>query len=328
MMAYLKKNQVHIYLLLVIAGLASLAVIPDWKSVGISVATVLSANVCFGRMFGSQTIGLIGSMLYAWCPYRCANVSLAWVLIPIVLWGMVSFYGETKTEKDTKGSWVILAVGLGLIPFISVTAFCVTAGAVALFCCLMGKRSFCKEKIVIIGKAIVVTLIVSGYPLVTRLSQLRDPMVTGSLIPENFRMSGAYFAQYFGLFTTSNAGVKYPEIGMGAAVLLLIFVYMWALFVGKIADSFGKKMLLWMLLLLWLGSNLFPWDLLQNKNMLFSVILALLQTPLKWLIPAYTVGVWIGCRVLQKVAESGEEKLYKGMVAATVLVAFVMFRLG
>lgn len=328
MTAYLKKNKVNIYLLFVIAGVVSLPIVPDGKAALMNVATAVVAFGCFGRMFGNQTVGLIGSMLYTWCPYRCADGNPAWIFVPIVLWGMISLYDAEGYEKDAKRSWLILAVGLGLLSFVSVTVFCVSAGAAVLFFCLMGKNSFCKERLLAVGKTIIVTLLMSGYPLATRLLQLRDPVLTGSLIPENFRMSGAYPAQYLGLFTTVNEGVKYPEVGMGAAVLLLIFLYIWSLFVGKVTDSFGKKILLWMLLLLWLGSNLFPWDLLQNKNMLFSMVLALLQSPLNWLIPAYVGGVWIACRMLQKAAESGEERLYNGLVAATVLVAFVMNQLA
>lgn len=328
MTAYLKRNQVNLYLLFVIVGVASLPVLSDGRAVLVNVVTALITYGCFGRMFGTKTIGLLGSMLYTWCPYRCSTGDVAWVFVPIVLWGLVSLYGENETEKDRKRSWLILTAGLGLLAFSSVTLFCIMAMAVLLFFCLMGKESFCKEKVLSVVKTLGLTLVIGGYPLVSRLLQLRDPSVAGSLIPENFRMSGAYPAQYLGLFATADAGAKYPELGMGAAVLLLAILYLWGLFVGKIKDSFGKKMLLWILVLLWLGSNLFPWDLLQNKNLLFSVVLAILQSPVTWVIPAYAGLVWVACRVLQKLRESCDEKLYKTMVAATVLVAFVMNQLA
>lgn len=328
MRAYLKKNQVHIYLLLVIAGLVSLPVISDGKAVVINLATAIIAYGCLGRIFGNRELGLLGSMLYTWCPYRWSDGNPAWVFVPIVLWGIVSFYGENQVEKDRKRSWLILTAGLGLLAFSSVTLFCIIVVSVLLFFCLMGKESFCKEKVLSLVKTLGVSLVIGGYPLVSRLLQLRDPAIAGSLIPDNFRMSGAYPAQYLGLFSTAEEGAKYPELGMGAAVLFLVLLYLWGLFTGKIKDSFGKKILLWILVLLWMGSNLFPWDLLQNKNLLFSIVLAVLQSPITWVIPAYGALVWVACRVLQKLRDSGDEKLYKTMVAVTVLVAFVMNRLG
>lgn len=326
MITYLKRNQVNLYLLLVIAAVASLPLLSDGKAVLVNVVTVLIAYGCFGRMFGNQTMGLLGSMLYTWCPYRSSAGNIAWAFVPVVLWGLAGLYGQAEGEQDRKRSWLILTVGLGLLAFSSLTLFCVMISGVVLFFCLMGKESFCKEKVVSIIKTLICTLVISAYPLFNRLLQLRDPAVTGSLIPENFRMSGVYPAAYLGLFTTE-AG-KYPETGMGAAVLFLLLFYLWCLFVGKIKDTFGKKMLLWILVLLWLGSNLFPWDLLQNKNMLFSMVLALLQSPIQWIVPGYVGLVWVGCRVHRKIQESGEDRLYKAMVAATVLVAFVMNQLG
>lgn len=328
MTAYLKKNQVNLYLLFVIAGVVSLPVFSDVRAVLVNGVTALIAYGCFAGMFGSQTMGLVGSMLYTWCPYRCSAGTAAWALVPIVLWGLVSLYGESETEKDRKRSWLILTAGLGLLAFASISLFCIMLMAVLLFSCLMGKESFCKAKVLAVVKALGLSLVIGGYPLVSQLLQLRDPVVAGSLIPENFRMSGAYPAQYLGLFSVADAGAKYQELGMGAAVLFLVILYLWGVFAGKIKDSFGKKILLWILVLLWLGSNLFPWDLLQNKNLLFSVVLAVLRSPVTWVIPAYAGLMWAACRVLQKLRDSGDEKLYKTMVAATVLTAFVMNQLG
>ncbi len=329
MASFWKKNKVHIYLLFVIVGLASLPLAKDMvlPEVGtayklllvlLNLACVLVAYGCLWIGYGKTEVAIVGSMLYTLCPLRCSMLyekeslgeGLAWTFLPLVLLGLVRLY-EDGEEKNR--SWMTLALGLVLVAVSSFTAFAVTAGAVLIWFILMGKKSLRKQTLLSVGKTALATGILGGLFLLPRLLELRNPELVGSLIPENFRMSGYSAAQYLSLFS--------PE-SVGAAVLLLVFWCLWSLFVKKYQLSMEKKLLLGVGILLFLGSNLFPWDLLQNKNMLFSVVLAILRSPTSWVLPAYGGMIWIGCGQLKQIAEEEEKKLYWAVLALTVLISF------
>lgn len=325
---FFKKNKVHIYLLFVIAGLASLplmkdTVLPD-AGAAYKLLLLLVNLVCvfisYGGLrigYGNTQVAVVGSMLYALCPLRCDTLyggalgeGLAWSFLPLVLLGLVRLYdaGEEKNK-----SWMTLALGLVLVAASSLTVFAVTALAAFIWWIIMGRKSLNKRILLSVGKAALATAVLGGIFLVPRLLEFRNPELVGSLIPENFRMSGCYATRYFSLFS--------PE-SVGAAVLLLVFWFVWGIFVKKYEASTEKKLLIWVVLLLLLGSKLFPWDLLQNKNMLCSVILAVLCTPASWVVPAYGGMIWIGCGQLAKMSENEEKNLYQSVLALVVLISF------
>lgn len=330
---FLKKNKVHIYLLLVIAGLASLplakdVVLPEagmvYKLMVVSVNLVCALIAYCGLRigYGNTEVAMVGSMLYTLCPLRCDTLyggafgeGLAWSFLPLVLLGLVRLY---KDGEEKNRSWMTLALGLVLVAVSSLTVFTVTAGAAFIWLLLMGKKSLRKQNLLSVGKAALATAVLGGLFLLPRLLEFRNPELVGSLIPENFRMSGCYATQYFSLFSRES---------VGAAVLLLVFWFMWSLFVKKYEAPMEKRLLIGIGILLFLGSKLFPWDLLQNRNMLCSVVLAILGTPAGWVIPAYGGMIWIGCGQLSKMAEHEEKKIYRGVLALVVLISFGMNQL-
>jgi len=329
MIDFWKKNKVHIYLLLVIAGLASLPLAKDvvLPEVGtphklllvlVNLACVLVAYSCLWIGYGNTGVAIVGSMLYTLCPLRCSMLygaeslggGLAWTFLPLVLLGLVRLYEDGEEKKR---SWMTLALGLVLVLVSSLTTFAVTAGAVLIWLILMGKKSLRKQMLLSVGKAVLTTGVLGGLFLLPRLLEYRNPELVGSLIPENFRMSGYSAAQYLSLFSRES---------VGAAVLLLVFWCLWSLFVKKYELTMEKKLLIWVGILLFLASKLFPWDLLQNKNMLFSVMLAILRSPTNWVVPAYGGMIWIGCGQLKQMSEHEAQKKCWAVLALIVLITF------
>lgn len=330
---FLKKNKAHIYLLFVIVGLASLpltkdAVLPEMGMVYklmVVLVNLVCALIAYGCMwigYGNAGVAMIGSMLYTLCPMRCDTLysgvfgeGLAWSFLPLVLLGLVRLY-EDSEEKNK--SWMTLALGLVLVSVSSLTVFAVMAGATFIWLLLMGKKSLRKPILLSFGKAVLAIGVLGGLFLLPQLLEYRNPEWVGSLIPQNFRMSGCHATQYLSLFSPKS---------VGAAVLLLVFWFMWGLFVKKYEAPLESKLLIGVGVLLFLGSKLFPWDLLQNKNMLCSVVLAILRTPTSWVIPAYGGMIWIGCGQLAKMAENEEKKIYWGVLALVVLISFGIHQL-
>ncbi len=303
----------------------------------IHVATAVIAYICFTKVFGRREIGLMGSLLYTWCPYRCSDIyinanvgeAVAWTFFPILLLGLVQLYTISQERRQSENAWVTLTLGLSLLACSSATFFLVAVGALVLTCLFMGHRTMSREVGICVGKAILVTGLLNAWFLIPMLLRMREPSVVGTLIYPNFRMRGMYLVQYLRVFSAAGDKLDFTENGMsngqamgvGVATILLVLLYLWCLFVKKFSDRIGVKVLCLTLGFMLLSSNVFPWDLLQNENMLFSIVLALLQSPAKWGIAACVGLIWIACRMLQKLSECGDERIYKGILVLTAAVS-------
>ncbi len=99
-------------------------------------------------------------------------------------------------------------------------------------------------------------------------------------------------------------------------------------------SDFAKKMLWVSAVLIVLSTNVFPWNFLQGKNMLCSIVLALLYTPAKLGIAADLGLIVTACVFLSVLAQDrtlqGEGNAYKYVLLAVVFIAFctTQFYLG
>ena len=320
-----------------------------------NMVTAVIAYKCFRKCFGGKDIGLIGSMLYTWCPYRLSEIYIsgdfgeiaAWMFLPILLSGLVRLYnaeGTTEYEKEEYDRlWVTFTWGFSLLALSSTSMLFVAVGMSAFVFLLMGKSSLQKRKIFIVGKTICAALLVNAWFLLPMLLRMRDVSAVGILIPRDFGSRGMYFAQYLNVFQWGGDSTALFENGMvgaramgpGIVVALLALLYVWILYVQKYPDAkgqgeFGKRMICVCLLLIFLSSNCFPWDFFQDRNMLFSILLALLQTPAKWGVSACAGLIVVACLSLRKVSERESMKNSKMLFLTTVSVSFAttQFLLG
>lgn len=326
-----KKHKYHICLVLLIAGTACIplgldACVIDAKhrlsAAFVNLLTAGIASFCYGRMFESRNIGLAGSLLYTWCPYRCSDLyiqgdlrgGVAWSVVPIVILGLVQLY------RSFGGAWVTLTVGFCLLAAFSPALFLIAVGSAVVTFVVMGKKSLCKPILICVGKTVVATAVISVVLLFPFLLQMRDTSLVGARIPENFRMMGMYLIQYLSIFPTEGSGlgvaqtgaVGIQSMGVGAAAVALVFLYLWSLFVHKIPRDDSRRVLCIVGILMLLSSNRFPWDLLQNKNMLFSIVLAWMQSPAKWGVAACGGLIWIACYMLQRLSAQGIFREFDG----------------
>ncbi len=315
----------------------------------INVATAALSLWCFGRCFKCREIGVMGSLLYTWCPYRLTELYIrgnlgdlaAWTFLPLILWGLTELYNGEEERRG--GVWVILTWGFSLVAVSSVNLFFLSAGMTVLFLLFMGKRTLERSTLLVLGKTAGAVFLINAWFLIPMALRLRDPMAVGVLIPPDFRGNGMYLAQYLNIFLWGGANDTLGQEGMagaqamgpGAAVAALLFVYLWALFTGKGGETkegrrFGRGLLLLSLALVILSLNSFPWDVLQDKNMLFSIVLSLLYTPARWGIPACACMITAACLVLAWMKGMNGGKEYKIIMPAVAAVSFgvTQFMLG
>lgn len=308
-----------------------------------NIATAAVAYLCFQKCFKRKDIALIGSMLYTWCPNRLNELYIsadfgvvaAWIFLPMVLSGMVLLFTMNVEDEKYSGLWVMFTWGFSLLALSSTTVLFVTVGMTVFLLLFMGKRTFCRQILLVAGKTLGATVLVNAWFLVPMLTRLRDAASVGILIPRDIRSKGMQPAQYFSIFLWGGGSGEFFENGMmeaqalgpGIAVIALTILFLWASFTGKYPAAkaqrhFGRGMLCSCVVLIFLSTNLFPWDWFQDRNMLCSIVLSFLHTPASWGIPACAGLIVTACLMLERMTIQEAAWEYKLTLPAVAAVSF------
>ncbi|MCM1527409.1 MAG: hypothetical protein NC091_09200 [Bacteroides sp.] len=318
-----------------------------WALFFCNLSTAGMAALCFQKCLKRRDIGLMAAMLYTWCPYRCSAMYLtgsygetvAWTFLPVVIWGLSLLYEEDGRESSPAA---VLAWGYSLLALSSTVVLTGALVMTLLWLAVMGRRTLRRRVWMNLGLAAGIVLMVNAWFLIPMLLRLRDASAVGILIPRDIRARGMYLAQYLSIYAWGGAipdpvenGMQgAPAMGPGIAVILSVAVMLWLWFTGQRKKSdetalIGRLLILCGILM-FLSSNLFPWDLLQNKNMLFSVILALVYTPAKLGIVADAGLILVCCRFLAGLTEDWRPNRRKIGILGMAAISFgtVQFQLG
>lgn len=312
--------------------------------------TAVTAYVCFTKCFEKRDAGLLASILYTWCPYRLSEIYLVgdlgeaagWMFLPLILLGIKRIFTEDVEESAYKWLWVLPAWGFSLI-LLSSTVFLFGAVCMTvLFLFSMGRRSLRKQTLGVIGKTAAAVVLVNAWFLIPMLLRMRDASAVGILIPQDIRGRGMYFVQYLSAFPWAGDGVGMTENGIcnaqvmspGAAVILLVVLLLWMLFTGHCRQGgdfgFTCRMLSVSGILVFFSLNFFPWDLFQDRNMLFSILLALMGSPAKLGILACVGLIYAGCQAFLWMGESRTQKERHILLLIVIAISLgtVQFQLG
>lgn len=329
-----------------------------------NILTAFTAFFSFRKCLGGDRPGLTAAMLYTWCPYRITslytsgNLSevFAWTFVPIVILGLWELYGEqdSKCEAGTSrktGSWTTLTWGFSLISLSStVFLFVMTTMSVLLFI-IMWRKSLRKSTLMEIAKTVASVTCINAWFLIPMLLRLRDPKAVGLMLTENIRGLGLFFLQYLTVFDYAGQNTPLWADGMnhslaygpGAAVTILFFVSLYLLFIGmshqestvpdtkkKSGIQFHTAVICAGIIFMILSTNSFPWDIFEDKNMFFSIILAMMENPTRWGIAADVCLIIIACGVLVRLGVLYGEKVQAWTLLATAAVHFgtTQFLLG
>lgn len=325
-----------------------------WTVFLCNVTTAVIAYGCFKGCTKDSTIGLLGSLLYTWSPYRCSEMYLtgdlgdlaAWCFLPLVLLGLYRLYAENENTEENKKAWVTLVWGYSLTLLSSTALFFGEVVVTALTMLLLWKKTMRRDRLLNWGKTVGVTALVNAWFLVPLLARMRNAEAVGTMLVADVRNMGMYLSQYFTVFSKGKSGVNLGENGLleaqamgpGIAVTALLLLSLWRSAVGAPGRIKGKqeeegkaafrRAMMWgSLLLMLLSTYYFPWDLLQNRNLLFSAVLALMHTPAKLGIAAGAVMVLLACLTLEELRGI---KAYQILLLAVVAVSFLVtqFLLG
>lgn len=288
----------------------------------ITVASVLIAYYSFKKIFGEAYIGVFCSALYVLSIYRIyrTHITSSWgecfgmMLLPLILYGFwIIFTGDVR-EKSYRNAWIPLAVGFALT-FQSHLLSCEIAGVFSLILCVVQWRKvFRKETFLVLVKAAVAGVLLSGWFMVPFL----DYMITGDFVihhvsDRTIQYRGLLIPHLFFTYFLDGGNVFYGTSGMfhSAAtgigiVFIAALVILAALFftgrnralkpeeqrLGIIAGALS-------MLAMVMSLNLFPWDHIQKLGSVAASLISSLQTPARLLIIP-TVGLTAVAGVVMK----------------------------
>lgn len=310
--------------------------------------TTVISYVSFEKCSGRREVGLVGSMLYTWCPYRISEAYLAgdlgeiaaWTFLPIIVLGLKRLYTEDRVAKSYDRLWVTLAWGFSLVAVSSTVILFAATVLTGVTFLVMGRETLQRKTLRVIGKTIVAVLCVNAWFLVPMLLRLRDVSAVAPMLLQDVRSRGMYPVQYLMTFFWGYDGVNLSENGLwhaqamgpGIVVTGLVLCSLWDKFTGAPgrgrADAqtremqFERRLPVIAAVLMFLSSNLFPWDMLQNRNMLCSIVLALLYTPAKLGIVADTYLILAACIALPALLRRFGEKAYGYILLVTAAISF------
>ena len=265
----------------------------------INVGTVVVAYVCFLKMFKSTKMALLSSLLYAACPYRLMDAYVrsalgeftAIMVLPLIAYALWNMYYES--EEETRNNWIntcgCLVLGIsGLIQshILSTEMVAVFVLGIAL---VFIKRTFRKVNLKIYACAFLMTFLVNAAFLVPFIDYYFSQETMISVIAKNvsyIQPTGAYITQLFSFFES--------PFGYGDGIVIenrmqiTLGIPLMSIALGGVICSIVEKkrkiicVSLINLFLLWISTNLFPWDYLSEHIPFFNII-ATIQYPWRFL---------------------------------------------
>ncbi len=293
----------------------------------VNLATAWISYVCFRKCFRSRDIGLLGSALYTLSPYRIYNIYnraavgeyTAMIFFPLLAWGFYKIYTEDPDRKGYLWNWVIPTVGFsGIIQ--SHTLSCEMAGGVVLLLCLLlWRKTFRRRIFTVLSLTVVMTSVLNAWFLTPFLDLMAaDQYFFGHNADVLVQDRGVLPAHLFYTLQAAGASSRFADtgmietepIGIGAALLLCMGLWLW-LRAKHGRETLTKEQrterraadvaLLLGWVVLFMSTNLFPWDFLSSCNRLFATLNGSLQFPTRltgvatvcMVVTACVMGKWV-----------------------------------
>jgi len=309
-------------------------------------ATIISC-FSFKAMFGSQKIGLIGSMLYVWAPYRLdamyakADVgeSLAICFIPFVVLGVWQLLYKERSLTKKSFIWLWLAIGFTCIFWSNI----VTAQTVMLFVvvlCILCIKKVCNKYVVAELCKTIVAVVILNIPMLIQMMRyvLNRDALTDYSFYEPIQHKGIYLAHIFTTFFGNGDIREFSSqrmqgtaaLGIGFVLVCLMLLYIWTCYTGKYHEQrknedswlFTTKIFMTGLIMLIMSTSYFPWDAIREK-LVIKIITADWKTPAEFLPIATVCLVILGCRLLKQIWESESKEVGVFSLIATVGICFI-----
>lgn len=314
----------------------------------VNATTTLISYFCFKGIFSDKTVGLVGSMIYTWMPYRLNNLycrgdlgeAIAMSFLPILCYGLYCLFSEDTATKAYEKLWVLLFAGYSLLLQAYLLSFLTAAGLTLALCLLQWKKTVRKPTLAVLIKTALAFGLFNAWTfglLFYRFKMIQFPFgVVGNSKIQN---RGVYLSNFFQLYFVNGSsndvakqGMQHMQpYGLGFVVTFCLLVYVWLRFVGRYRDKEeGKSLLRFAGTLTGLGcflavmtTNSFPWDIIQEKNSLFYSIIVCLYEPTR-LMPLVGICLTVtACAVVWQIKRWESREISNSFLVAVAVIALL-----
>lgn len=302
----------------------------------INLGTVVISYICFQKMFGKRNTAVLLSLAYTTSLYRIVNLYTraavgeysAMMFFPVIALAVYRIYTQDAKEwKLYRKNALTLAIGMTGVIGTHILSTEMAAFTLALLCVVLWRKTFRKNTLKVYALAVLETVVLNLYFLIPFLDYFIN--VNVKINTQNMAMiqgEGAYIRQYF-MFMADIYGKSLEQIsgrfamtpGVVLMAALLAAVWLW---VRKKASKQTKLLLLFSVGMLFLASNLFPWNFLA-EHLKIGRLLSSVQFPWRYIgIAALFLTLLLGS-VSQFVTAVGKKKTVR-LLSSLIVVGCVL----
>lgn len=303
----------------------------------INLLTVLIAEYSFRKIFHKRNLALLLTLVYSTAAYRLVDVYIraavgeytAIMFMPLIALAIYNIYSDDNhTLKNNLKNATLLAIGMsGIITSHVLTAEMVVV-VLALVCLLFVRKTTKITAIRTYVIAVTETILLCAGFLVPFLDYYVNVPVNITNIVEGeiakaIQKDGAAISDYFAFF--NNPFGDWNTMLFNPGVVLMLALGIAAIFWYKNAATKKMKALtILSVMMLFLASNLFPWDNLAHDHKIFN-LLAQVQFPWRYIgIAIVFMTLLLGFILEHEKCEEILKSDQKKLIGVTVSVVFVM----
>lgn len=310
--------------------------------IALNIATAAIAWYCFGKMFRDNVIGLVCSGLYTLSIFRIYKLLItgavgegsAFTFLPLVLYGIYLVFEENVENKEFSQSWLILGMGYAGLIQTHVLTCEITAVMTVLLCVLYLRKVFELPRFRQLMQGALLALGLSLWYLVPFVDYyMTQDMKIQHASARTIQERGAILPQLVHQFWISGQntplgdnGMQYSHpVGVGLILVVGVLFFWLLLFFGGLPKKKNPEMRFTVkaaglgCLALWMSTNYFPWDSIQNTSQIAATLVSSLQFPNRFL-GWGTAFLAVPAGYVLKYFKNNRRMLYQ-MSLVTVLVA-------
>ena len=310
--------------------------------IALNIATAAIAWYCFGKIFRDDVIGLVCSGIYTLSIFRMYKLLItgavgegsAFTFLPLVLYGIYLVFEGSVEDKEFRKSWLILGIGYAGLIQTHVLTCEITAFMTILLCVLYLRKVFELPRLRQLVQGALLALGLSLWYLVPFLDYyMTQDMRIQHASARTIQDRGTILPQLIHHFWISERaavsgdnGMQYSHpLSVGLILVLGVLIFWLLLFLGELSEekdrekSFAVKAAGLGCLALWLSTNYFPWDRIQNTSHIAATLVSSLQFPNRFL-GWGTVLLAVPAGYVLKYFKNNRRMLYQ-MSLITVLAA-------
>ena len=261
----------------------------------VTVLTIIFAYKCGKSILNNDYLAVLMALSYATASYRGADIYnraavgeySAIAFFPLVMLALWNICTTDIKKREYKKNATILAVAMSLIIYTHVLSTEMTCFIVAFVALIFIKKTVRKETIQVLSKAVVQTFILCLAYLVPFLDYYINSDIKLKHVENSktlIQSFGGYVGQYFAFFrniyeTYDKAGRMQITPGFCLMIALIVAILLIIMRQGDKQIYFFSGMSVF---LLWLSSDIFPWDAIASSSRIGAAFAAV-QFPWRYL---------------------------------------------